>query len=188
MAKNLEQFESGKFYHVYNRANGSEKLFFQEKNYTYFISQLRKYLYRKVEFHAYCLIPNHFHLLIRCKEIKDYNELSDQFKKLFSAYSRAINNQENRMGSLFMKPFKRKLIDTESYYSEVIRYIHHNPIKHGLMTNFSSYKWSSYQSLLADGPTFLNRSFVLGWYGNRDEFIKFHEIDGKELDKSLVLE
>jgi REP element-mobilizing transposase RayT len=188
MARNLEKFESHSFYHVYNRANGAEKLFYTTANYHYFIKLLRKYLYHLVEFHAYCLIPNHFHLLIRCKGIEDHNELSSQFKKLFTAYSKAINTQENRMGALFMRSFKRKLIDSESYYSEVIRYIHHNPRKHGLMNEFANYTWSSYQVLLSEESTFLNRHYVLEWFGNKEEFIKFHSKEGEDLGDAVTFE
>ena len=188
MAKNLDKFESHQFYHVYNRANGIEKLFYRDANYHYFIKLLRKYIYDFAEFHAFCLIPNHFHLLVRCKEIKNHDVLSNQFKKLFTVYSKAINAQESRMGSLFMRPYKRKQVDTDAYYSELLRYIHHNPAKHGVLDDFASYPWSSYDALISKSSSFLNKQYVLDWFGGIDSFVDFHSKEPKGVSFEIALE
>ncbi|MGB0432333.1 MAG: transposase, partial [Bacteroidia bacterium] len=108
--------------------------------------------------------------------------------KLFTAYSKAINAQEKRMGSLFMRPFKRRIIDSESYYSEVMRYIHHNPVKHGLMNDFANYPWSSYNALISMNSSFLNREYVFNWFGNVDNFVDFHCKEPNDLASKIALE
>ncbi len=128
--------ELGKFYHVFNRGNNKEKIFFKEENYRYFLKTFDQCLSSHVETYAYCLMPNHFHFLIRILETPKTDEespllaastVSEQFRKFFIKYSQAINIQEGRSGSLFQKPFKRKEISSNDYLTRVIFYIHANP-------------------------------------------------------------
>ena len=175
--KHHAYFEEGNVYHVYNRANtNKEKLFFENKNYRYFLNQFDFYLGDYLEVWAYCLIPNHFHFLVKVKEISgDTNIiLVEQFRKFFISYTQAINKQEFRRGSLFQKSFKRKLIDSDEYISALIHYIHFNPIYHKLVDNIDQWEYSSYQSLLSDRPTKLYRNEVIGWFGGKKEFERFH--------------
>jgi REP element-mobilizing transposase RayT len=107
---------------------------------------------------AYVLLGNHFHFLVRTKnesdlssvlEIKDLNIgdhsllISRAFSNLFNAYSKSINKAYNRTGSLFQERFRRKEIESDSYFTEVIFYIHGNPQKHGLVDDFREYTYSS---------------------------------------------
>ena len=82
-------------YHVYNRGNGKEQIFFNEGNYDYFLRQYHKYTVDLLDTFAYCLLSNHFHLLLRPK-VNDPDLISEQFRKFFIAYSMAINKQEKR--------------------------------------------------------------------------------------------
>ncbi len=134
-------------YHVYNRANGNEQLFVKEENFSYFLEKYKQYISPIADTFCYCLMPNHFHFLIR---IKTENELAKYFKidgsnltgfenlsgllakkfsDFFNAYSKAINKQQNRKGSLFMRPFKRKRITDEKYILKLVHYIHYNPVE-----------------------------------------------------------
>ena len=99
MNKNTQPIYANTFYHIYNRGNNYEKIFFNDNNYYYFLNKYDKYLSSVVETYAYCLIPNHFHLLIKTKD--DYENISEQFRRFFITYSQKINEQENRSGSLF---------------------------------------------------------------------------------------
>jgi len=98
-----------KLYHFYNRGNGKEKIFFREENYLYFLRQYEKYLSDSVDTFAYCLLPNHFHLLGRIM-IDNPDFVSEKFRKFFISYSRSINVQEKRKGNLFQRGFKRIII------------------------------------------------------------------------------
>ena len=116
------------FYHIFNRGNNGENVFYEEHNYPYFLKKYDFYLSMFVDTHAYCLLPNHFHILIRVKSEKDIREaaksdlpdfrnlanltadriISERFRLLFLSYAKAINKEQKRRGSLFQKPFRRK--------------------------------------------------------------------------------
>ena len=168
-------------YHVFNRGNNKETIFFTDRNYRHFLKLFEKYLKEYAVLYAYCLMPNHFHILIRIKDVKSLeNEelsrrLSLQFKYLFMSYSKGINKERGRTGSLFQKNFRRKLVDNEDYFTSLIAYIHLNPIKAGLVSKFEQWKYSSYRNLLSLDETLLARHEVLDWFDGRRNFIRFHE-------------
>jgi putative transposase len=180
--KNTQELIPGYFYHIYNRGIGDDKIFYNENNYYYFLKKYKEYLSEYVETYAYCLLPNHFHLLIKIKDLEIPSRVlgmeslnaSRQFRKFFISYSMSINKQQNRKGSLFIKNFKRKIILKTNYLSEVILYIHNNPVHHKICSNLQSYKWSSYLSFVSNNPTNLPRNEVLELFGGRKEFIEFH--------------
>ena len=72
-----EPFETGYYYHIYNRGNNQENIFIEDINYEYFIILIKKYLIETCNIYAYCLLPNHFHILF---QIKSLSELSEQYK------------------------------------------------------------------------------------------------------------
>ena len=74
-----------------------------------------------------------------------------------------------------MLNFKRKIISSDEYLTAVIAYIHLNPVHHGFTKTCESWHWSSYNTILSKNPTDLKRDEVLQWFGNREEFIKFHD-------------
>lgn len=105
----------GNFYHVFNRGNNRENLFYSLRNYTYFLRKFDEHLSEFLDTYAYCLLPNHFHFLVRVKEWRTDSiaqsdgigevsaQISEQFRRFFIGYSQAINKQERRSGSLFQK-------------------------------------------------------------------------------------
>ena len=176
MPSYYDKFEAGKFFHVYNRAVGNENLFFSDSNFYYFLNQYQKILSPFLETYAYCLIPNHFHFLIRVLDVYENDELvSEAFRKFSISFAQTVNFQQNRKGSLFMRPLKKKLINDDSYLTRIMLYIHQNPSNHGLVKDFSRYKWSSYNSILSNLPTSLQREEVLEWFGGEKEFILAHQ-------------
>ena len=200
--------ETGKMYHLYNRGNNRENLFYKKENYHYFIRQFDKYLSCFVDVYAYCLLPNHFHFLIKIKEedeifrnIRDViaqsdgiskptsKIISEQFRRFFISYSQAINKQEKRVGSLFQKHFKIKEVNNDSYFSQLVFYIHANPQKHGLIDDFRQWNYSSYHSIIAEKISKLKKKEVRNWFGNIEQFIEFHknQFDFRKLE-SLNLE
>lgn len=146
-------FISDGYYHVYNRTNNRELLFKNFNNYHFFLNRYDYYLNSSVQKIGYCLMPTHFHFLIRVKpnlELKALfkNNLSihieEQFRRLFVCYTKSINIQQKRHGSLFQRPFKRTFISDRSDVVRKLCYIHHNPIHHGLANDYHKWKFSSY--------------------------------------------
>jgi putative transposase len=102
-------------------------------------------------------------------------KVSAQFSNFFNAYAKSINQAYHRCGSLFQHPFGRERISQSYHFERAIVYIHQNPQKHGLIKDFRDWKYSSYQTLIMDGPTHLNRQEVLVWFGGRDGFVEAHK-------------
>lgn len=229
----------GYCYHIYNRANSDHDVFFNSDNFSYFLKQYARYLDRYLETFAYCLLPNHFHLLVRIRStetileavqqeyeqppknlIRSINSLSsatdqnyfppdvykdfrflqqlpadvaaqgaalfvsNQFRTLFMSYSKAINNQMQRRGALFHRPFKRKAVSRHLYIKWLIWYIHRNPLHHGVHEDFRSYPWSSYRSLLSDRITRLARAEVLSWFEEGlAGFKEYHDLGAQAWDE-----
>ncbi|MFN8354588.1 MAG: hypothetical protein U0Y10_09085 [Spirosomataceae bacterium] len=193
-------FEEGYFYHVYNRGNNGDNLFYQAKNYTYFLQKYDLYLSDYIETYAYCLLPNHFHLLVRVKtkeeiardsdsstkadgqsdgiaekNVDNGKKVSEQFRRFFIGYSQAIQKQENRTGSLFQKNFKRIKVESDAYFSWLVYYIHANPQTHGITDDFQDYPHSSFGRMMNPKPTKLQKSYVLSWYGSMERYQQFHQ-------------
>jgi REP element-mobilizing transposase RayT len=138
-------------------------------------------------------MPNHFHFLVKIKNEKDLllhlnssrpttleKQISKQFSNFFSSYTQAFNKQQSRMGSLFMKNFKRKRIADEKYLRKLVHYIHHNPVEANLCRKPNGWKFSSYNSLLSEQPTFLLNNEVIGWFEDKENFIYCHHSSPKE--------
>lgn len=167
-------FYKNHYFHVYNRANGKDKLFYNHANYLYFLKKYKEYMGALVSTFAYSLMPNHFHILLK-SETDRTEEISEQFRKLFISYSMSINRQENRKGSLLQRGVKRVLIQEESHLLHLIAYIHTNAVHHGLTANFKNYPYSSYKSIISKKSTILKRKFIIDIYGGIKQFEEYHE-------------
>jgi len=180
---------AGNYYHIYNRGNNGQDIFFEIGNYDYFLKLYHQYIYPIAETYAWCLMKNHFHLLVYLRTeneiLKDslkYSTVespktldpSKQFGHLFNAYTQAINKRYSRTGVLFEKPFERKLITSERYLNNLIYYIHNNPVHHGFVKTMADYSWSSYGSMVSDKPTKLQREEVLEMFLGRQNFVDYH--------------
>ncbi len=185
------------FYHIYTHANGSEDLFKNDENYMFFLKKYAHHINPVANTYAYCLMPNHIHFFV---EIKDESELlkldltgfenlsgliSQSFSNLFNSYSKAYNKMYERKGSLFHRPFKRKPVENDSYFTQIIHYIHANPVHHGFVKHIEDWKYSSYHSFLSIKDTQLKREEVLRWFYSKADFIKFHQ---QKIDLKLKLE
>jgi putative transposase len=185
--------EEEKIYHIFNRGNNKENIFLTRENYLFFLRRYKEYLHNYLDTYAYCLMPNHFHFLVKVKEpapvietstsknLKTIEVLSPKLtplekalKDFFISYSKAFNNANDRTGSLFQYKFKRKLIDNDSYYSAITAYIHLNPVKAKLCESPEDWEFSSYKAYLGSKPTSLKRGEVLEWFGGMNGFKEFH--------------
>jgi putative transposase len=178
--------EYGKYYHIYNRGNNRENIFFEDRNYRHFLKLYAKHVEPVADTYAYCLLYNHFHFLVRIKTVEEQQEdltgfegqdltgfqnlsgltrkPSQQFSNMFNAYTKAINKAYNRTGSLFQRPFGRIEVAFEEHFIHLITYIHQNPQKHGLVEDFRTWPYSSYHALLSSKPTRVKREVVLTWF------------------------
>jgi putative transposase len=173
-------FEEGQYYHIYNRGNNKENIFIEEKNYNYFLQKLKQYILPIADIYAYCLLKNHFHIVLR---IKGKNEMPEKFKEkihlpfsnLFNSYSKSINKAYDRTGSLFQEHLQRNKIKNENYLKQLIIYVHLNPIKHRFTEHFVSYVHSSYRSYLSQKPSSIDREFILELFDGVGNFKFCHD-------------
>jgi putative transposase len=181
------KFEQDNFYHVYNRTVDKKLMFRNDGNYDFFLKKYDAYLFNVLDTYAYCLLGNHFHLLVRVQDLttfkkssnlpltkSDHEIISHQFRKFFQSYAMAFNKQQDRIGTLFQTPFKRALVDNEEYFTQLIYYIHANPQSHGLTDDFRNWKWSSYRKILLENPGRLQRQEVLDWFGDKKQYEHYH--------------
>ena len=194
------------YYHIYNRGNNFENLFYNEENYSFFLRKYDYYLLDYLDTYAYCLLPNHFHLLVKVKPLEIFKLstflklgkpledpsqiVSEAFRRFFMSYSKAINKQSSRTGSLFQKNFKRKLIEDERYLLTCAKYIHQNPQKHGISDDFKTYQYSSYGRTLVEKPTKLMKKEVISWFGSTDSYKELHNTlkSDHEIVEKIIIE
>jgi putative transposase len=179
--------EESRYYHIYNRGNNRCKLFYEERNYDYFLRLYVKYINLVAETYAWVLMGNHFHFLIKIKS--DLNiDGKKQFSHLFNAYAQAINKSAGRTGALFEHPFERKEVTSDEYLRELIVYIHRNPQKHRFANYFKDYPWSSFHSIVSVKSGIFQYEKVIGLYGGLDNFIKAHEEKDERNDVNWLIE
>jgi putative transposase len=135
---------------------------------------------------AYCLLRNHFHFLVRIKTVEEQQQTlgdpetpkvcnpSQQFGNLFNAYAKAINKAYERTGSLFEKPFGRVPVTSGAQFACLVTYIHRNPQKHGLVSDFRDWPYSSYHAFLSQKASRLKREEVLAWFDGPHGFEAQH--------------
>jgi len=192
-----------KLYHIFSRAVGSVKLFREDKNYRFFLRKLDEHLSPVCSLWAYCLIPNHFHLLVEVKEEDEIKNafthakkstpfdpekvpefIMERFSNFLNSYTKACNKRFNRKGALFMDYIRRVELDKDSQLSATIFYVHKNPVHHVLVSQIEDWKWSSFKTYLSDLPGKIKRNEGLEWFGGKHGFSDFHSqsIDIKGFD------
>ena len=172
--------QHGQTYHLYSRGNNRQSIFVQERNYRHFLQLYGQHVQPIADTYAYCLLPNHFHFLLHIRDVDggsgpEGKQPSQCVSNLLNAYARAFNRAQQRSGSLFQRPFGRKLVTSDAYFAWLIAYIHQNPQKHGLVDDFRDWDCSSYHALLSNRPTRLNRQEVLDRFDGSTAFVAFHE-------------
>lgn len=186
----LKTYVPESFYHIYNRGVDKRPIFRDEHDYRFFIKLLRKYLdsnyqpkaneiirpsfSKSIELIAYCLMPNHFHLLIYLKtNTEDAEKL---FRGIMTAYVMYFNHKYKRIGPLFQGRYKASPVDQDSYLIHISRYIHLNPLD--IDNDYKQYPYSSYSFYTENSKqTFISsarlKSFVD--FENYKEFVEEYE-------------
>jgi len=166
MARPLRIEYPGAFYHVTSRGNEQKEIFKSQRDREKFLEYLASATGRYgAVIHAYCLMGNHFHLLL---ETPDGN-LSQIMRHINGAYTTYFNIKRKRAGHLFQGRYKAILIEADRYLSELSRYIHLNPVRVGLVESPEQYQWSSYRSYLGQSkpPEWLRTDFILACFAKR---------------------
>lgn len=159
-----QKSESG-FYHVVLRGICRQNIFEDDEDNIRFLDTIQRFKNEmNFEIHAYCLMNNHVHLLIRDLE----NRLDLIIKKIGCSYVYYFNNKYDRMGHLFQDRFRSEAIEDDKYYLTALRYIHQNPEKAGI-EKIDKYKWSSYNEYIK-GSKLIQTSFALDLLGGTEEF------------------
>ena len=152
---NIMQFEASNLYHIYNRGNNKQPIFFNRDNYLYFLTKVKRYIVPACDILAWCLMPNHFHFLIHAntdteKIIKEtplkINALTEGIRLLLSSYTQGINKQNNSTGNLFQQKTKFKYVSEGdiNYGYTVFNYTHQNPLRANLVTQLEDWEFSSF--------------------------------------------
>ncbi len=192
-------FEANQVYHVYNRGNNKQPIFFTEANYLYLLQKIKTEWKKYADILCYCLMPNHFHLMLvpnetGCKNIvladkeTHMQNLSKTIGKTLSSYTKAINLQNKTTGNLFQKKTQAKLLtdpsrliknfSTEEYLLTCFHYIHQNPLKANLVKYLKDWFYSSYLDYYCNqNGTICNKPLAMKLTGLSEIDFKKESID-----------
>lgn len=156
-------------YHCYHSGNPAEAIFRLEGDYHAFLELFQKYVNPIVHLYGYCLLPTHFHLLLRIKDHQkisyvypDQQMLAAQFKNLFRAYTTTINKKYDRSGSLFKAGPPREVPRDKKLICDLVAYIHLNPQIYGVVSDFRYWPFSScYAYLCQDRRSMIAKELLL---------------------------
>jgi REP element-mobilizing transposase RayT len=142
MPKPRPTYLPGQYYHFYNRGRSRLPIFKEPENYIFVLRKIKHYATLfNLKLIAYCLMPNHYHFLIR--QDSEYTAgLLPQ--RVFNSYSKAYNKRYNHSGTLFEDNYKVKPVETTAYLLHLCRYIHINPVKDGFTSDPADWPYSNY--------------------------------------------
>lgn len=174
MSRNARQLSSTDTYHVVIRGADHQLLFEEKKDYQKYLEILQLYEAEcQFELYAYCLMPNHIHLLIH----SPVTSLGSVFRHVSTTYSSWFNAKYNRTGYLQEGRYFSEPVETEKYLFTVLRYIHQNPIKAGLETvPGETYPWNSFCDYISGINDIVNIEYILQLLGGLESFRSLHQI------------
>lgn len=206
-AKNITKiFVSNSFYHLYNRGANKQQIFLDDNDYTVFLSFLKRYLtksknkplhlFDQVQLIAYCLMPNHFHLLLKQK---NKQSITNFMRAVSNSYVQYFNKKYHRTGPLFENTYKAILLEDENYLLYLTKYIHLNPLaitddESQKSKNLVQYPYSSYANYLGEKETsWVYTEDILSFFNGRQQSPKNTFFDyqnfvegGQELEELII--
>ena len=186
MAKRPD-FTAGYYYHLYNRGAHKASLFREHDNYVYVLHQVKKVIgEQNLTVIAYCLLSNHYHILVRQNGDAAAGLLAQY---VFNAYSKAYNTRYEHSGTLFEGPFRAIKVDSQNYLLHLCRYIHANPVRHGIVTELEEWPYSNYLEWLGlRTGELLDRDFVRDCFGTAEQYRQFvlDYVTNRRLPEGLV--
>ena len=151
MSRKARNYSESGVYHVMLRGINRQDIFESEKDYIKFLYEIRRVAFPVDEtgkpikpelvVYAYCLMPNHVHLLVKEQDVK----ISDAIKCISGSYAGYFNHKYEHIGHLFQDRFRNENVNDMEYFVTLLRYIHQNPIAAGLVDNVKDYRWSSWR-------------------------------------------
>ena len=211
----MEKLTPNCTYHIFNHANGFENIFTEDENYRFFLAKYQQYILPIAETYAYCLLPNHFHLVVRIRrkevleevyrasifsKVPNFGKVDDaqptdeelqrfiskQFANLFSCYIQSFNKVNKRRGSLFLKNFRRELIDYKAYFLNAIIYTHRNPVHHAFCDRYTDWSYTSFCEIKEHNSQLIEVDKLLRIFGGLVSFIDLHEQSANKFRESLI--
>ena len=166
------EYLPGHYYHFYNRGAHRVSIFREEDNYLFVLRKTKEYC-RSLALTpiAYCLMPNHYHFLIR-QDGENRAGLLPQ--RVFNSYSKAYNKRYEHSGTLFEGNYRVILVENEAHLLHLCRYIHANPVKHGLVTDLAEWPYSNYLEWIAErNGTLVDHNFVRKYFAPPQSYQEF---------------
>lgn len=185
---------NGEYYHVYNRGNDKKNIYSQSRDYARFQKTFYYYKFsgpkikfsrfnksnlfkpflneKLIEVLCYCLMPNHFHFLV--KQLKE-NGISLFLSQLSNSYTKYFNTKYNRIGSLLQGTFKAVKIESEEHLIHISRYIHLNPVVSCIVKKPENYAWSSYCEYIKQTPIFCSTDEIMNFFKLPEKYQQFTE-------------
>jgi len=181
MGERFLKFHSGGYYHVFNRGANREEIFRTSENYFYLIELVERFVVNGIQMIVYCLMPNHFHFLLR--QTADYS-VSQFIQAVFNIYSKAFNKAHHRKGTVFEGSFRAIEIYDQNHLLHLCRYIHRNPLEAGLAADLNDWPYSNYtewanftlprtSEVRGSVPAMSGLDFFREHFSNAEEYRKF---------------
>lgn len=169
MPRQARKMSASGIYHIMMRGINKQRIFKDQDDNTRFIQTLEQYKDKSgYRIYAYCLMVNHVHLLLKVGE----EPLEQVMRRICGSYVYWYNSKYQRIGNLFQDRFKSETVENDAYFLTVLRYIHQNPLKAGLVTSIEQYPWSSFGEYL-NRPIVVDTDFALKIFDdNREKAVK----------------
>lgn len=172
MARAAREISETGLYHIVFRGVNKQRIFEDTSDYEKLkniLIELKKEM--KYQIYVYCFMSNHVHILLK-ENIS--GDISLIMKRVLTRYARWYNTKYGRSGALIANRYKSKPIDVDEYFLSVVRYIHQNPVKAGIVVNIDGYQWSSYPEYISGKQGLVDKEFVLNLI-NKQDFEEFHQ-------------
>jgi putative transposase len=202
--RDYKEFAPGEIFHIYNRGVSKMKIFIDEKDYEVFLHRLIENLYpesidrsalpkranrRKIlppnsyDLISYCLMPNHFHLLIK----QNANiSISKIILKIMTGYCKYFNKKYGRVGQVFQDRFKAVRVDSNSQLLWLSYYIHNNPVEAGFVSDPKDCKWNSFSEYLGESAgSICKKDLILAQFQNLGGYLDY--FDNQKLEENRMI-